>query len=191
MSSIDFMFTLTVQRVLRATLLHPERRYSLAALLDIANTGRGSTQKQIERLLDAGVLKENREFGRLRQIYANKDFFLYPELLSIAKKTFGITEPLRDALNPFSETIEEAFVFGSVATKNDTGSSDIDLMIIGKVCILDISESIHTLEGQLGRPINFSIYTRNEWAKLLKKDPICQQISEAPKLVLLSNASTN
>lgn len=89
MSSIDFMFTPTVQRVLQATLMNPDRRYSLAALLDIANTGRGSTQKQIERLLAAGVLKESREFGRLRQIYANQDYFLYAELCSIAKNIWA------------------------------------------------------------------------------------------------------
>lgn len=184
------MFTPTVQRVLGATLLNPKRKYSLGALLDIANTGRGSTQKQIERLLAAGILREDREYGRLRQIYANTDHFLYPELVSIAKKTFGITNPLRDALTPFSESIDEAFVFGSVASAKDSGSSDIDLMIIGKVGVLDLSESMHTLEGILGRPINFTIYTRTEWKKLVLKDPICRQIFEAPKLVLLPNAAT-
>ncbi|WP_291810205.1 nucleotidyltransferase domain-containing protein [Limnobacter sp.] len=190
MSSIDFMFTPTVQRVLRATLLNPERKYSLGALLDIANTGRGSTQKQIERLLAAGILKESREYGRLRQIYANKDHFLYSELTSIAKKTFGITEPIRDTLAPFAESIDQAFVFGSIAMEKDSGLSDIDLMIIGKVGILDVAESMHTLEGTLGRPINFTIYKLEEWKKLIQQDPICRQIDEAPKLIVLSNAKT-
>jgi predicted nucleotidyltransferase len=184
------MFTPTVQRVLRATLLNPERKYSLGALLDIANTGRGSTQKQIERLLAAGILKENREYGRLRQIYANKDHFLYSELTSIAKKTFGITEPIRDVLAPFSKLIDEAYVFGSIATEKDSSSSDIDLMIIGKLSVLDIAEPIHTMEGSLGRPINFTIYKPNEWKKLIQNDPICRQINEAPKLMVLPDAKT-
>ncbi|WP_341236540.1 nucleotidyltransferase domain-containing protein [uncultured Limnobacter sp.] len=190
MSSIDFMFTPTVQRVLRATLLNPERKYSLGALLDIANTGRGSTQKQIERLLAAGILKENREYGRLRQIYANKDHFLYSELTSIAKKTFGITEPIRDVLAPFSKLIDEAYVFGSIATEKDSSSSDIDLMIIGKLSVLDIAEPIHTMEGSLGRPINFTIYKPSEWKRLIQNDPICRQINEAPKLMVLPDAKT-
>lgn len=191
MSSIDFMFTPTVQRVLQATLMNPDRRYSLAALLDIANTGRGSTQKQIERLLAAGVLKESREFGRLRQIYANQDYFLYAELCSIAKKTFGLAEPIRDALKPFQQLIDEAFIFGSVAKSNDSGASDIDLMIIGKVAVLEISEAMHTLEAKLGRPINFTVYTRNEWAKLVLKDPIAKQILDGPTLPLTSNDPTD
>jgi hypothetical protein len=58
MSAVDFLFTPSMQRVLSATLSHPERAYTLEELLSLADAGRGNTQKQIERLLVKGVLKE-------------------------------------------------------------------------------------------------------------------------------------
>jgi len=63
-------------------------------------------------------------------------------------------------------------------------------MIIGKLSVLDIAEPMHTMEGSRGRPINFNIYKPSEWKKLIKNDPICRQINEAPKLMVLPDAKT-
>src|SRR4051812_33802775 len=129
MSSADFLFTPTVQRVLAATLANPDRSFLLSELLDLAAGGRGGAQQQIERLLQAGVLTEEPRRGRQRSIRANKDFFLFDELSSIARKSFGVKEPLMRALEPFGDSIREAFVFGSVAKGSDNGRSDIDLAV--------------------------------------------------------------
>jgi predicted nucleotidyltransferase len=42
----------------------------------------------------------------------------------------GLAEPLRQALAPLAPRIRAAFVYGSVAKRQDTASSDIDLMIV-------------------------------------------------------------
>ena len=119
-SAADILFTPSVQRVLAATLVHPERAYTLQELLAVAASGRGNTQQQIERLLSAGVLVEEPRRGRQRSIKANVDYLLYPELCSILRKTFGVADPLKRVLQPFAKQIEEAFVFGSVAKGTDT-----------------------------------------------------------------------
>ena len=130
MSLADFLFTPSLQRVLGATLLQPDRSFTLQELLRLANSGRGSAQKQVDRLVEAGVLQEDSRRGRQRSIRANTEFILYPELLSIARKSFAVAEPLKEALEPFAEHITSAFVFGSVAKGTDSGRSDIDLIVV-------------------------------------------------------------
>jgi len=190
MSAVDFMFTASLQRVLGATLNQPERSFTLQELLRLAATGRGSTQQQIDRLVEAGVLTEEPRRGRQRSIRANTSFFLYPELSSIARKSFGLAEPLRAALEPFSDQIDEAFLFGSVVKGTDTQRSDIDLLIVGAASLLDLNDALHKAEQDLGRPIHFSLYGLAEWRALVESDPVLAQIASGHKLMLLPHGKT-
>jgi uncharacterized protein len=181
----DFLFTPGLQRVLAATLLQPDRSFTLQELLRLADSGRGSAQKQVDRLVEVGVLKEDARRGRQRSIRANTEFVLYPELLSIARKSFAVVEPLKEALAPFAEQISEAFVFGSVAKGTDSGRSDIDLIVIGSTPLLELSEALHTVEQGLLRPVNFSLYEPAEWATLVQSDPVVAQIAQGRTLRIL------
>lgn len=188
MGSADFLFTPTVQRILGATLADPDRAFLLSELLDVAAGGRGGAQQQIERLLQAGVLTEGPRRGRQRSIRANKDFFLFEELASIARKSFGVREPLQRALEPLAADIQQAFVFGSVAKGADSGRSDIDVAVIGHVPLRDATQAFLKVEQELGRPIHLSLYDPQEWADLVARDPVVARIAKGPKLELIRHA---
>jgi len=185
MGIADFLFTPGMQIVLAATLLHPHRSFTLQELLRLADSGHGSAQKQIDRLVDAGVLTEDPRRGRQRSIRANTEFPLHPELVSIARKSFAVVEPLKEALAPFAAHIASAFVFGSVAKSTDSVRSDIDLIVVGSAPLLELSEALHNAEQGLKRPINFSSYEPAEWATLVATDPIMAQIAQGPTLRVL------
>jgi len=185
MSLADFLFTPGLQRVLGATLMQPERSFTLQELLHVADSGRGSAQKQVDRLVEAGVLQEEPRRGRQRSIRANTAFALYPELLGIARKSFAVAEPLKEALAPFADHIDSAFVFGSVAKGTDSGRSDIDLIVIGSAPLLELAEALQQAEQGLLRPINFSQYEPAEWAALVGSDPVVAQIAKGPALRIL------
>ena len=189
MSIAGFLFTPSVQRVLGAVLLHPERSFTLQELLRIASSGRGNTQLQIDRLVQAGVLQDEPRRGRQRSIRANTSFILYPELTSIARKSFALAEPLKDALTPFSPQVTEAFLFGSVVKGTDTEKSDVDLIVIGTASLLDLAEAMQKVEQSLGRPIHLSLYEPEEWMALLQADPVIAQIANGPKIRILPNAT--
>ncbi len=191
MSAADFLLTPSLQRVLSATLSHPDRAYTLEELLTLAAAGRGSVQQQIEKLLAAGVLKEEPRRGRQRSIKANAEHLLYPELSSIARKSFALAEPLKEVLQSFAGDIEEAFVFGSVAKGTDTQRSDVDLAVIGTASLIELTEAIHNLEQALGRAIHLSLYSPDEWRELVARDPVVAQIAQGPKLPLLPDAKTS
>lgn len=190
MSSADFLFTPTVQRVLRATLAQPGRSFYMRELVALADGGKGNTQRQIEKLIDAGVLREEDRRGRQRSIRANTEFFLYPELCSIARKSFALSEPLVKALEPFSADIDEAFVFGSVAKGADRARSDIDLAVIGCVSLARLSEAMLAVEQELGRPVHLNVYEPDEWQELLANDSVIAQIANGSKLELMKHAET-
>ena len=190
MSAADFLFTPSMQRVLRVAFADPDQSFTLNELLAHAGGGNGGGQRQIERLLAAGVLQEGPRRARQRCIKVNTDFFLYPELRAIVMKSFGLAEPLRAALAPFEIQIDEAFVFGSVAKGSDTHASDIDLIVVGDAPLMDVTAAMLEAEKLLGRPVHLNLYGAEEWGQLQKTDPVLAQISEASKIRILPHATS-
>ena len=83
------------------------------------------------------------------------------------EKTAGLLDVLREALAPFANSIRWAFVYGSVARSAERSSSDVDLMVIGQVGLAEIAPAIRKAEARLGRPVNPTVYTAEEFAKKL------------------------
>ena len=185
MASIDFLFTPTVQRVLGATLSEPARFFTLQELLRRAGPGRGGAQLQINRLVEAGVLREGRREGNQRRIAANTEFFLYAELRAISMKSFGLTFPIREALQALAPQVRQAFAFGAVATATDISNGDVGLLLIGRLPPDANDMLTSTLTDALGRPIRISAYDEDEWHRLVATDPVASQIAAGPKLQVL------
>jgi len=185
LSAVDFLLTPGMQRVLGRIYANPGRSFTLNELLATAATGKGSTQQQIDRLVEAGVLREEPRRGRQRSIKANTDYFLYTELRSIAQKSFGLAEPVRDALAPYAGQILEAFVFGSVVRGTDSHQSDIDLIVVGDVSFLDLTQALLGLEPRVGRPVHLNLYAPDEWLRLTGSDSVLAQIAHGPRIQIL------
>lgn len=191
MSVVDFMFSESMQKVLGLVIAQPERSFTLNELLKHAGGGRGHLQSKIDQLIGIGVLEEGPRRARQRCIKVNKSFLLYPELRSMALKSFAMAEPLRAALKPFEHDITEAFVFGSVAKGTDTHLSDIDLIVVGQAPFMELTSALYDLEIKLGRPVHLSLYASEEWAHLRASDPVLMQIAGSEKIQILPYATAH
>lgn len=178
MGLADFLFPSSVQNILRVVYSSPERQHTLKELITAAGNGRGNGQRHVENLLRTGVLQEGPRFGHARTLSANTAHPLYPELQGIYKKSFGLVEPIREALAPFCERIEEAFVFGSVAKGRDTYQSDVDLLVVGTLSTMDLLSRVSRAEKVVGRSIHLNFYAPDEWEELKLNDPVVRNIAE-------------
>ena len=73
-------------------------------------------------------------------------------------KTVGLANVIRDALKPLADRIRWAFVYGSVARSEEHSTSDVDLMIIGRVGLADVSGPLRKAEQRLNRAANPTTY---------------------------------
>ena len=67
--------------------------------------------------------------GNQKHYQANRDSPLFHELCSIIRKTVGLKEPVRAALQPLADKLKLALLYGSVAKQANTAASDIDLLL--------------------------------------------------------------
>jgi len=179
----ELLFTEYRRRVLGLLLLHPDEAYHVREIARLTGTVAGTLHKELSKLADAGILLKQTS-GNQVLYQANSACPIYNELLSIVKKTFGIVDVLQQALLPLDKEIDFAFVYGSVAKGEETSKSDIDLFIASEsVAYADVMNVLTRSEVELGRPVNPSIYSKDDIRKKLKaKNAFLTRLIEQPKL---------
>jgi len=153
------LFTSTQQRVLGFLFGQPERSFFANELINLTGAGSGAVQRELKKLTTSGLVT-SRMHGNQRHFQANPDSPIFKELTGIVQKTFGLAQPIMAALAPYRDAIRCAFIFGSVAKKQDTAASDIDLFVISEsLSYPDLLNHLLGTEELLGRAINTTIYT--------------------------------
>lgn len=181
----DALFTKTQQRVLSLLYGKPDQSFYTNEIVRWADMGRGTVRRELDRLVAAGLLVTRREGNQLH-FQANRTNPVYAELLGMVRKTFGVADVVRDALEPLDERVGLAFVFGSMAKGGDEKGSDIDLMLVGvDLVYAEVIELLIPLETFLGRPINPILYTPQAFRKKLQEEnSFLLRVLEQPKLMI-------
>ena len=162
-SMSDALFTKSRQRVLGLLFSQPDRRFYTNEIMRHAAMGRGTIQRELDRLRRANILAVTRE-GNQNYYQANSNSPIYGELLGITRKTFGLADVIRTALEPLLPSIDLALIYGSIAKGTDTRHSDVDLMVVGNTIEYgDIVEVLLPVEESLGRLINPTIFSRESF----------------------------
>ena len=186
MSIAAAVFTDSQSKVFTWLFGQPERSYHLSELRRLSGLGSASLQRELNRLVDAELVLSER-VGNLRRFQANPNSPVFFELVALTRKTLGVVPLLREALRPFAHRLSEAFVYGSVASQADTASSDVDLMLVGRDLMLgEMLDVLLPLEESLGRKINPSIYTPEQYAqRLAEPDSFICRVLAQPTLLLM------
>jgi predicted nucleotidyltransferase len=184
-SIADALFTKTQQRVLSLLFSKPDKSFYTNEIVRWANMGRGTITRELQKLVSSGLLTVSRT-GNQQHYQANQANPIYTELLGIVRKTFGIADVIKQALQPFDEKISLAFVYGSIAKGTDAKDSDIDLMLVGEgLSYNDVIELLMPAEDSLQREINPTLYTPIEYQSRLEDgQSFLQRVTEQPKFMI-------
>lgn len=187
-SLADVLFTRTQQRVLALLFGQPTRSYFASELIQLAGSGSGAVQRELKRLGDSGLVSVTR-IGKQKHYQANPTSPVFEELRSLVIKTVAMVDPLRHALEPLAKQISLAFVYGSVAKGSDTAGSDIDLLVVADDLTLeDLYAVLAPVEPTLGRKINPSLYTPQEFANRKSSgNAFLTRVLAGDHLVLIGN----
>jgi predicted nucleotidyltransferase len=184
-SLADALFTSTQQRVLGVLFGQPNRSFFVTQIMSLAKSGSGAVQRELSRLSESGLVTVTRA-GNQKHYQANSSSPLFEELCNIILKTVGLEEPLREAVDALAGNIRLVMIYGSVAKRTDTSSSDIDVLIVSDDLTLEQTYAVFApVEKRLDRRINPSLYTSQEFAKRRKsKNAFLMRILEGPTILL-------
>lgn len=181
----DALFTTTQQRLLALLYGQPERSFYFKELLRLTGMGVATIKRELDQMVDAGLLTRTRR-GNQHHYQANPECPIHAELVGIVRKTLGLADILKQALTPLSDRIEQAFVFGSMASGGAKTGSDIDLLVIGDLGLNELARTLYPAQEALGREINPKLYTSAEWEALIhSKDAFASEVMNKPRIDVL------
>ena len=127
---------------------------SAKQLMHLAVSGSGAVQRELAKLTSAGLVTLRR-VGNQTHYQANPASPVFEQLRTLILKTSGLVDVLRSALAPRAAEIALAFVFGSVAKRVDSASSDIDVLIVSDtMSYAEMFTLLETASQRLGRTVN-------------------------------------
>jgi len=81
-----------------------------------------------------------------------------------------------------------AFVYGSVARKEETAQSDVDLLVVGKATLDEVLSRLSNVEKSIGRPINPTVYSVAEFkSRLASGNHFLAAVLKGQKVFLLGD----
>jgi len=142
-----------------------------------------AVRQELGKLTRLDLISRRKDGNRVYYA-ANRDHPLFLSIRELVLKTIGLVDILRPALSKCG--IQIAFVFGSLATADETATSDLDLMVIGNIGLRKLTSLLSGFAEQVGREINPHIMTQAEYRKRIKsKDHFAAHVLDGPKLFVV------
>jgi hypothetical protein len=181
----DVLFGQIRGRILALLFGNPDQRFFGRQLARMVETSVGNVQRELETLSELDLIQRSTT-GHQVYFWANKDHPVFPEIRSLIAKTAGIFQQLRVALGPLAPRLNFALVYGSVARGEEDATSDVDLMVVGKVPMDEVLEAVTPVEKTIGRSINPTVYSPREFkAKLEGGNHFLQSVMKGKNVFLI------
>lgn len=149
----------------------------------------GTLQRELDLLCHLGLIDRS-SVGKQVFYRANRNHAVFPELRALVMKTVGAIQVLRSALAAIADRISLAFIYGSMARREERAESDIDLLIVGKVSLEDVLGCVGTVESSLGRAINPTVYSPAEFkTRLSSGNHFLNSVVRSEKIFLIGDES--
>lgn len=177
----------TRSAVMAALLLHPETALHVRELARLTGSSPGSLHRELRTLTELGLLLRE-EIGRQVNYRANVHSPVFAELAGFLRKTVGVVDVLRAALQSLAGDIEMAFVYGSVAAGRESARSDVDVMVLGQASFADIAQALAPTQENLRREVNATVMKLTDFKhKYRAGEGFAASVRNEPKLWLIGN----
>lgn len=185
---VELMFGAYRRKLLGLLLMRPDERYHVRELARMSEIPVGSIHRELKTMAEAGLLIRD-QVGNQVFYQADQSCSIYEELASIFRKTSGLASLVCDHLDEISDRIDFAVVFGSMASGRQNSVSDLDVLILGDIELIDVVRALSPLGQTLRREINPVVMTADHFsAQVMKKDRFALRVIEGPKILVIGDA---
>jgi len=109
---------------------HTDESFHRRQLVRAIGGGHGALQRELSHLTDLGLIV--RSARGIQVLYqANSQNPVFSEMRGLLAKPVGVSDSIRSASAILGTKVEVAFVYGSVARRQERAVSDVDLMLLG------------------------------------------------------------
>lgn len=183
-----YLFGKTRTAALAALLLRPEQKLHVRELARLAHISPGTLHRELSALASLGILQRE-TVGRQVFYSADRDCPVFDELAGLLRKTAGLVDVVRAALQSQAPRIRAAFIYGSMASVRETSGSDVDVMIVGDLTFGDAVVALEPAQTSLGREVNALVMRLDDFLRKRRaSEGFVARVWAEPKLWVIGSA---
>ena len=182
----DFIISRVRVKLFTIFLSKPGEMYFVRELTRIAIEEINAIRRELKRMQEVGMLKSEKRGNRLYYTFQTS-YPYYPELLDLVTKSSPVGQQLIKNKSKLG-FIKYAFLSQKLIQRIDRDAEHIDLLIIGKVIMPQLSIIVKKLEKILETEINYSSMTEEEYKyRKSRKDPFITSVLLQPRIMIIGN----
>lgn len=143
-------------------------------------------RRELENLTKSGLLSSEKRGNRL--YYSVKtSYVLYPELVNLVAKSTGVGRLLIKNRSKLG-FVKYLFISQKLSRGLERGPEDVDLVIVGKLIMPQVNQTVKAVEKMLNTELNYSCMTEEEFNyRKSHMDPFITKVLLQPKIVLVGD----
>ncbi|MEV0131884.1 winged helix-turn-helix domain-containing protein [Dactylosporangium sp. NPDC050688] len=165
--------------------LHPTAEYPMTELATRFGVPLSTTQREVQRLVDAGLLRD-RSIGRSRMLRAATDHPAAEALTRLLTISFGPPAIVGRTFQGLAG-VDSVHIYGSWAARYlghpGPPPNDVDVLVIGSPARADVYAAADVAQDTLGLPVNPTVRSRAQWQDA--SDALVQQIQASPIVTVI------
>lgn len=182
----DFIISRVRVKLLTIFLSKSGEMYYVRELTRLAGEEINAIRRELKRMQEVGMLKSEKRGNRLYYTYKTSYPF-YPELLNLVIKSSPIGQQLIKNKSKLG-FIKYAFLSQKLIRGIDRNPEHIDLLVVGKVIMPQLSLIVKKLEKILDSEINYSSMTEEEYKyRKERKDPFITSVLLQPRIMIIGD----
>ena len=173
-------------KLLQTFLYQPGEIFYVRQLVRKIDEEINAVRRELARMEKANMVKKEPRGNRL-YYYFNRDHPLYENLLSMVHKTIGLGREIIKNKTKLGR-IKLVMFSGRFVRRLPVEKNSVDLLLVGEINIQLLAKLIRAEEAKLGREINYTVMTKNEFDfRKKRRDPFLQGMLLGSRIMIVGD----
>lgn len=182
----DLIISRVRVKILQLFFLNPGKIFHVREIVRRTNEEINAVRRELLHLEKAGLLSKERRANRL--FYSvRRDYNLYYDILDLIVKTSGLGGDILKNRVKLGK-IKFAMISGKYARGIQHLANNVDLLVVGKVVLPELSQIVRQEEVRREREINYTVMSEEEFEfRKKRRDPFVLDILRSSRVMLIGD----
>ena len=173
-------------KIIEAFFQQPDEMLYVRELTRMINEEINAVRRELERLLECGLIKSEQRGNRL-YYSLNKRYLFFQELQQIVAKSTGLGRKLRRLRRKLG-TIDYAMFSGRFIRGLKPVRDEVDILIVGDVVLSELEALMKEEQVRVSRELNYAVFSLEEFEfRKARRDPFVMEILYDSRVMVIGS----
>lgn len=183
---VDLIISRVRVKILQLFFLSPGKIFHVREIVRRTEEEINAVRRELAHLEKVGMMNKERRANRLFYVL-RKDYPMYYDLLNLVVKTSGLGGDILKNRMKLGK-IKFVMISGRFARGIVRGSNEVDLLIVGKVVLPELSQIVRAEEVRREREINYTVMSEEEFEfRKRRRDPFVLEIMRSSRVMVIGD----